>query len=58
MKIERKLFDFFAEKWKRNENMETEIELYEIERNVFGGSENGIGTAFLQNRRRNRISVF
>jgi hypothetical protein len=38
--------------------METEIELYETERNVFGGSENGIGMAFLQNRRRNRISIF
>jgi hypothetical protein len=26
--------------------METKIELYETERNVFGGSENGIGTTF------------
>jgi hypothetical protein len=47
MKGERKLSDFFAEKQKRNENMETKTEICgtETETDFFGGSGNENGTA-------------
>jgi hypothetical protein len=44
MKVERKLSEFAAEKWKRNENMETKTEICgtKTETIFFGGN----GTAF------------
>jgi hypothetical protein len=40
MKMERKLSDFFAEKWKRNENIETKMEICRMETETvfFGGN--------------------
>jgi hypothetical protein len=34
MKVERKLSDFSTEKWKRNENMETETEICKTETKI------------------------
>jgi hypothetical protein len=48
VKVERKLSDFSAEKWKRNENMKTETEFCgtETETEILWRKWNGNGTAF------------
>jgi hypothetical protein len=43
LKVEQKLFDFSAEKWKRNKNIKTETKIRNgTETEIFGGIGNGV----------------
>jgi hypothetical protein len=60
MKVERKLADFSAEKQKRNENMETKMEIcgMETETDFFGESGNGKEQRFPAEQMRKRKFPF
>jgi hypothetical protein len=51
MKVERKLSDFSAEKWKRNENMKMETEF------LRNGNENGNSLAEVETETERRFLV-